>query len=51
MIKILQEISGSGKTKHYAKLYGNTPYGDYLLLKEEYRLLDPTHHSTMVCRV
>lgn len=33
-------ISQSGASKHTATLYGNTPYGDYLRLKEHYTQLE-----------
>ncbi len=35
---IITYESNSGSTKHIAHLYGSTPYGDYLLLKEKLRL-------------
>ncbi len=38
--KICTYKSNTGSTKHYSNLYGSTPYGNYLLLKEKYKTKD-----------
>ena len=43
MIKIYESVSQTGKTKSVINIIGSTPFGDYLLLKEEYKKLDSTY--------
>lgn len=43
MIKIVEHKSKSGKLEVCTRIYGSTPMGDYLRLKEEYKLLDPSY--------
>lgn len=44
MITIVEHQSKSGRLEVCTRIYGSTPLGDYLQLKEEYKLLDSSYN-------
>lgn len=44
MVRILDYASQTGRNRCYVNVIGSTPLGDYYLLKEEYKALDPTYY-------